>query len=100
MNKFKGTPGPWYLDKTTTQNQYGVTVFKINSSDVDELAHVHEVFTIKEGKANAKLIACAPTLLKALQECRDTLALCTMLDKSGQAEKAVNMADEIIIQAL
>ncbi len=33
---------------------------------------------------------------EALEECRDTLVLCMLIDKSGQAKEAVGTADEIL----
>ena len=35
-------------------------------------------------------------LRKALKDCRDTLVLCTLIDKSGQAQKSALLAEQAL----
>lgn len=70
MNEFKGTPGPWSL------NRHGAVVGGkfheyANGSAQSQVAMVvgsREVVE-QEMKANAALIAAAPELLEALKDC-------------------------------
>lgn len=69
MGKFKGTPGPWRVSEKRgdlidiRHNGNGIGAISLN------LAHVvARQSWLKEAEANAKLIAAAPELLKALQE--------------------------------
>lgn len=65
MNEFKGTPGPWTGMKLSEClplahcDQVGLSIGFVNSSSEARM---------QEGKANARLIAAAPELLKALQD--------------------------------
>jgi hypothetical protein len=59
MKEFKGTKGEWKVVK-------GLDRIWVESS-LWSIAHVNKKDAPKEQKANAKLIAAAPELLKALQ---------------------------------
>lgn len=104
MREFKGTKGEWKAErnnafwevKTEVQQDSGrlaVNVFHFNKySNTDD----------EKAEANAKLIAAAPELLKALQEllsedrvktaARDSGENSTLNDKIRQAEKLINKA--------
>ena len=60
----KHTPGPWI-----NEDPHIVPIFKIGYAicEVNVLPHFHE----EEQKANARLIAAAPTMLHLLLECHD-----------------------------
>ena len=63
--EFKGTKGEWTFNKSKKGNHY-----YINALDWDQFAKVvRRVEGVKDNqaKSNAKLIAAAPELLKALQ---------------------------------
>jgi hypothetical protein len=64
MEKFKGTSKSWVSFKNEDDANY-----LIQSNDGYNLAYVTATYVCdEETKANAKLIAAAPELLKALQE--------------------------------
>jgi len=63
------TPGPWKISKETTPGQF-VTEVKIRSNDDSHVAVIGPCAV----DANARLIAAAPDLLAALEECRDIIA--------------------------
>ena len=68
MEKFKGTQGEWkrngriiFIGGSQTQSNFDQVILKAYTSKFYERAQ-------EEAEANAKLIAAAPELLKALQE--------------------------------
>ena len=98
MKKFKGTQGEWKLSSTRLNYDFKtVTKSDLDVIAIDVIGHGGHIMTFgdknKEHIANAKLIAAAPELLKALQVCY--ASLCTygghpIIEK--QAEKAINKA--------
>lgn len=75
MTQFKGTPGPWKCLREEVNKHY----IRISSTKLGERFAVANVLIplyddirereAKETRANAKLIAAAPELLEALQQC-------------------------------
>lgn len=71
MSKFKGTPGPWIVDRTVIRgdaDHLGRTVAVASTLNV---AWPFGRRAIKEEPYNAHLIAAAPELLDALMELAD-----------------------------
>ncbi len=87
MNDFKGSKGDWYAccsgDGSKSHFVFAneeATVCAMMSNDPDdkesEFGSMEGVVTVNERQANARLIAAAPTMLKALQ----------MVDKALEAK--------------
>lgn len=69
MTKPQHTPGPWLFEdiSSATENDGMGYIYGLRSTS-DPIAHTGDaVFTPKENRANAHLIAAAPDLLEALQ---------------------------------
>ncbi len=69
MSEFKGTKGEWYYEESYDE-RYGPDIYIINThmdNDVVEFATVWPGFDKQEAEANAKLISCAPDMLKELK---------------------------------
>ena len=47
-------------------------------------------------KDHKTLIKQRDALCKALKDCRDTLVLCALIDKSGQAQKSALLAEQAL----
>ena len=74
MKDFKGTKGEWKI----TTSLDSETDIRCNGLRIAEVKHFQDVLSlndpsIKEGKANAKLIAAAPELLAALNEFKNAI---------------------------
>ena len=78
MTHAKHTPGPWFIEHLDWAQKGHVF---ISAKDHGELAQVvwlmenDEIMgrNSPEKEANARLIAAAPTMLEALQDCREAL---------------------------
>ncbi len=102
MKKFKGTKGEWKVYPVTVQssNNFSVSVNKEGlicvgvpdkkSKDGNTAVSLCGNGNLKEVQYNAKLIAAAPKLLKALQS----------ILLNGHSEKSVIKAEEAINKAL
>lgn len=75
MAEFKGTKGPWKIDNHAgIFNQGGLYQIPISGNDRKN-RQVSNVFGVNkvEGKANAKIISCAPEMLEMLKEVLELL---------------------------
>ena len=100
MKEFKGTQGDWKLGSTRSNNNYKLATssdLDIVSIDVD--GHEGHIMLFGDNdenhKANAKLIAAAPKLLKALQgllKLTETLHHPSIDYSNGVARQAINEA--------
>lgn len=100
MSKFKGTPGPWFAVKNSVY--WDIRIYNNDYGQILASTQTNRFIPInsEQEKANAQLIAAAPELLEALQDCKDTLLLCTLIDKSGQAKESFELAELVINKAL
>jgi hypothetical protein len=96
MSETKHTPGPWdYSAKlSASENHRGFRIWEHGDSWV--LADVMPMDEDgKQGEANARLIAAAPELLEALQECKQLLDMVLCVsgglppEANGPAAKAL-----------
>ncbi|ONN71693.1 hypothetical protein [Pseudomonas oryzihabitans] len=74
MPEFKGTPGPWEIERYSDGLIQIVGDLKVLSDDEENVTTVVEEVSAAN-EANAQLIAAAPELLQALQECFGMAAL-------------------------
>lgn len=75
--EFKGTKGEWTVDDKIFYNEYNTKTLSIDFQP-ESMEHCVDVYigdSEDELRANAKLIASAPDLLKALQKARFDLKL-------------------------
>ena len=101
--EFKGTQGEWKVDAPITKLETEIVCGKIriceakhynNGNMEDEENYFKNDPSIKEGKANAQLIAAAPELLKALQ------TLLSRVKNEIHAPFAIIEAEQAINKAL
>ena len=71
MSESKHTPAPWNVDK-----DYDIYAGDPKQGTRVDIATI-SWFRNQNFKANARLIAAAPELLEALEECLDAIDLCT-----------------------
>ncbi|WP_313327719.1 hypothetical protein [Enterobacter oligotrophicus] len=69
MKEFKGTPGPWSVDRNNVHTGRIATIHHCIGNDWVEVWSPDWPDTEEKQEANAKLIAAAPDLLEALQAC-------------------------------
>lgn len=67
MKEFKGTPGPWEACRNNVHTGQIATIHHCFGNDWVEVWSLDWPDTEEKQEANAKLIAAAPDLLKALQ---------------------------------
>jgi hypothetical protein len=89
MENFKGTPGPWKLSEVngeliTTENTNVCKVFSME---------------LKEGQANAKLIAMAPELLDAIDRINKIVYANVIKVGSPDYHEIRNLCDHLIQKA-
>lgn len=77
----KPTQGPWIIFTIGSNKYHGDNRYSIMPA-IPELNHSHAIASVlgTDAKANARLIAAAPDLLKALQEIAEEGAPCHSLD--------------------
>jgi hypothetical protein len=95
MSKEGHTPGPWEVDRHYWTIQRRLP----EGADSGELIEVFGRLTGGENsEANARLIAAAPDMLKALDECLALFDMVTALDDHGS--NAVGQAENLIRTAI
>lgn len=63
MSEMKHTPGPWFVERQIQNYRSGATALCITSRGEGQVAQtVASIVSIDSGKANARLIAAAPTM--------------------------------------
>ena len=98
MKEFKGTKGGWEL---VNETQIAFSKDEFNTKDCDLYEHQYDLF--EELQANAKLIAAAPELLKALLDLIKevkTLELSHGSDVEDYLEDELQQAKQAINKAL
>lgn len=68
MSEFKGTPGPWEVDRNNVHSGRIATIHHCIGNDWVEVWSPDWPDTEEKQEANARLISTAPELLEALQE--------------------------------
>lgn len=68
MSGFKGTPGPWEVDRNNVHSGRIATIHHCIGNDWVEVWSPDWPDTEEKQEANARLISTAPELLEALQE--------------------------------
>ena len=103
MKEFKGTQGEWKIVSLHSKHE---TIVATSTHRIAEAKHYHEKIsatllepTEEEGKANAKLIAAAPKLLKSLQDCLEGVIELNGEFQEGWAE-VIEAAELAINKAL
>ncbi|MGQ6015120.1 hypothetical protein ACUNG1_14080 [Serratia sp. IR-2025] len=71
MSGFKGTPGPWKVDRNNVHSGQIATIHHCIGNDWVEIWSPDWPDTEEKQEANARLISAAPELLEALQTAMD-----------------------------
>lgn len=87
----KHTPGPWVFE-----SEFGSRAF-VNTKDESTYIAIQYCDNREEMAANARLIAAAPELLEALQNCLDILLVADM--KTAETETPYTRAKAAIAKA-
>jgi len=99
MKEFKGTPGKWLAKLENGRNAHDIIV---DREDYAWVASVHQQFhdvaTVEQAEANAKLIAAAPELLELAFKFRSDLI--NMLHQSPARDNRIAQIDEVINKAI
>ncbi len=94
MKEFKGTPGKWLAKLEDGRNAHDIIV---DREDYAWVASVHQQFhdvaTVEQAEANAKLIAAAPELLEALILARAVIL--SKRDMDGLSPKGSEILNKI-----
>ncbi|HFD7741096.1 TPA: hypothetical protein ACF54C_004942 [Serratia marcescens] len=98
MSGFKGTPGPWEVDRNNVHSGRIATIHHCIGNDWVEIWSPDWPDTEEKQEANARLISAAPELLEALQEL--VHADCHGVRNSSAQVKALNKAMLAIDKAL
>jgi hypothetical protein len=86
------TKGEWYVGEI-----FPLPVIKV---DKNKIATISRKLPIEEREANARLIAAAPEMLKALEDCRSTLVLTSLIDRSSASYNSLKKAEKAIYNAI
>lgn len=98
MKEFKGTPGEWVINLDTQETKINTKKYRI--ADVKHFnSKIHPELlepSLEQGQANAKLIAAAPELLRALQvllrEIPEDLKKDCLWGECTKAERSISKA--------
>lgn len=96
MKEFKGTPGPWFAEYSKANNAYEIAPMRPSGKCMDWEREV--CITANESAENANLIAAAPELLEALQQCIPHIRERTKND--GHAFGTLQLVNRILAKAL
>lgn len=84
-NEIKHTPGPWKQSSIIPSDEYTTVILGGQYNGIIARAELSPYFEIEQSEANAKLIAAAPELLKALQ------GVYSMLESDPEASEFYDM---------
>ena len=93
MDNVKHTPGPWITERCDT----GIEILNTEQESVAVACHFGNPYSSIREEANAKLIAAAPDLLKALEKM--SVEFATHKDESSNAAHAWHLAQQAIAKA-
>lgn len=107
------TPGPWKVECGAHEDDFivteptGLTICEPNAplfADRESFEQVFRVITLKEAKANARLIAAAPELLEALRKADDIAETLDCMDgltaEGRKAQRLGNKLHELVTKAI
>ena len=92
------TPGPWF--NANGMDDCNVYVATTDKTSTIRIVSCHGVFVEGERKANARLIAAAPELLKAVKQAIDDLDDIKTLINSGNVPDNINKSIALKIRDL
>lgn len=92
MKEFKGSPGPWSV--------FDYEIFDGDGDHIIDMTYSSRT-DVSEDKANAKLIAAAPSLLKELQKLREyVINVCGVDDEDCDSDHPLMSSRAAISKAL
>lgn len=104
MSKFKGTPGPWFIDDQSDDYEMAIVGHPTWPCTRNGKRGVWDVCKIEtdteDTKANARLIAAAPDLLEALKTLIAATDALADIANSGIADNAIDAGCAAIKKAL
>jgi hypothetical protein len=101
MKEFKGTPGPWSVDRNNVHTGQIATIHHCIGNDWVEVWSPDWPDTEEKQEANAQLIAAAPDLLKELQKLREyVINICDVDEDDCHSEHPLMSSLEAISKAL
>jgi hypothetical protein len=90
MKEFKGTPGPWRMDRNNVHTGQIATIHHCIGNDWVEIWSPDWPDTEQKQEANARLIAAAPELLESMTVTLDEIGHWLSQQKPDLKEKIVS----------
>ncbi|WP_018629241.1 hypothetical protein [Niabella aurantiaca] len=105
--EFKGTPAPWFVHPTSAAGSYGLPIFyEVGNEEtyysqkfINCLPNEYIAISNEQAKANAQLISCAPEMLDALIDLKQTIEFLASKGYTNENSAAMQRAKDIIKRA-